>query len=321
MDEFPRDREEDQDVRIRRTTLNMRDFLAPAHDQAQMVLYCHALATTSNAQLPCALMTTSNELDVMITDTCGERSDYTQLCHGLIARGRNLQIGRKDIFWSGGAPEESVMLQAADVIANLAELYCLPVQRGLVQDVRHWEGAKLLPSQWGQKQSVTRPAVFDPQRTKLPAVIEFTPMPPQQLLWVYGLDESKRLVEAAIRRRGAQLNMTRAARSGTTKTLGRRRCNALDPLGRRGDPEKPPKLPHFAGSKSRVRKATQELKRKRTFYSECRETFRNGRKDVVFAAGTVMFRKLGAFCDPLPPSRVKLPPFKHHARPPPHLDQ
>jgi len=314
MDDFPRGRDTDEDLHIKRTVHQQRSYLAPTADQAQMMLYCFALATTSNKQIPCALMTTLNQLDVVITDTCGERSDYTQLCHGLAARGRNSQLRRKDTFWSCGAPDECVLLSPEHTIEHLLELLCGPIEQGLVKELRHWDGAKLLPSAWGVEQSVARPAAFNTPRTTLPARIEFTPQPPLTLVEAYGLEGSKELVTERLEER---IDEIKRERGGKT-FVGRRRCSQLNPLKKHGDPEPPPKMPHFAGSNKQVVDAMKELKRRRKFYAQCRETFRkpNG-KGVVFGAGTVMFRKLGAFCDPLPASRAKVPPFKHHALPPP----
>jgi hypothetical protein len=315
LDDYPRMPETDEDVRIRRSTHRMCDLLAPTHDQAALVFYCFALATTANDQIPCALMTTPNLLDVMITDPVGERCDYTQLCHGLIARGRNKQIDRYDTFWTRSAPDHCVMLDADETIRNLVELLALPVALCLVEDLRHWNGAQLLPDQWGEVQPAPRPKILSTARTRLPKLIEFTPMPPEILIQKYGLEGAKQVVNDALDEHIEHLNRTRTTRSGSSRVLGRRGCDELEPLGRRGDPKPPPRMPHFAGTVEQVRASEEELHRKRVFYAECREVFRT-HQDVVFPAGTVMFRKLGANCDPLPPSRLNRP-FDHFDTLPP----
>lgn len=308
---------DDQDVGIVRDVVDRRDFLAPSRDQAGMVLYYYGLETTRNGQRPVALMSTSDRLGVMLTDTCGERSSYTQACHNQIARARNDQIGRESTFWAAGGPQETVMLGVAQTVAYLAELYCRPVEDGLVERIEHWDGAKVVPDQWGTTVVVDRPAVRDGSRTRLPARVEFTPMPPAILLEEYGLVGAIRVVNDAIASRQATLNATRLKRTGSSRVLGRRGCAALNPLGRRAAMPRRPNPPPFAGTRAQIAVALAERELRHAFYRQCRELFAAGSHDVVFPAGTVMFRKLGAYCDPLAPSQLSIPPFRHIALPPP----
>lgn len=308
--DFPRERGTDVDRRIGRETNGKHDYLAPTNDQANMVMYCAAYNATSCDQILSALMTTPTILDVALTDTNGGCSDYTEGCHSMLARGRNRQLDRSDSLFASGCPAETVLLNPEAAIAELAELCCLPIEKCLVEHLRHWHGAQLLPDTWGLEQVADRPEEFNRDRTILPEQVRFTPMPPQVLLRVYGLEKSRQLVKAAVVERAQMLNATRAERSGSSKVLGRKGCDTLDPLGSRKLGDSKPR-PHFAGTPQQVEAALDELRLWREFYADCRACFAAGQQHVVFPAGTVMFRKLGANCDPLPPSRVQIPPFKH----------
>ena len=311
---YNRDHQNDVDVIENRSTYQGHDFLAPARRQAEIVLYDVALKALQNGQIPTALMTTTNTLEVALIDTNGERAQYTQEAHSLIALHRNKILGRTDHFWSCSAPDEVILLSPKDTIQALAELYCRPIEFGLVERLDQWKGAKLLPEQWGTVIKLV-PHVQSPRATYTEA-IEFEFLPPWILRQHYSVQKAAALVTAAIERRAMELNESRLARLGTSRVLGKKGCNHLDPLGRRAGPRLKPQ-PEFRGSKRQVRKAIVARRATRKFYTDCIAHFRGDRKDVVFPRGTVMMRKLGAYCDPSPPSRIPFPAATF-PRPPTH---
>ena len=161
-----------------------------------------------------------------------------------------------------------------------------------------------MPAQWGKTITLT-PHVLSSRATYTDP-IEFEFLPPWILRQHYSVATAKRLVTEAIDRRTKELNASRLSRLGTSKVLGRKQCNRLDPLGRHAEHRLAPK-PEFCGTKKLVRKAIAARRAYRKYYTSCIEHFCGNRKDVVFPAGTVMMRKLGAYCDPLPPSRIPFP--------------
>ena len=301
---YIRDHQPDVDVIVGRDTFQGHDLLAPAKHQAQMVLYDAVLKALQNGQIPTALMTTTNTLEVALIDTSGERARYTQECHSLIALHRNKILGRRDHFWSCSAPSEVILLSPKEAIQALAELYCRPIEFGLVEDLKHWKGAKLLPSQWGEVIKLTPHIQSD--RATYAETIEFEFLPPWILRQHYSVAKAAELVTAAIETRTLELNSTRLSRLGTSRVLGQKGCNRLDPLGRHAEHRLEPQ-PEFRGSKKKVRRAIASRRALRNFYADCIKHFRDDRKDVVFPCGTVMMRKLGAYCDPTPPSRIPFP--------------
>ena len=311
---YIRDHQPDIDLIVGRDTFQGHDFLAPAKQQAQIVLYDVALKALQNGQIPTALMTTTNTLEVGLIDTNGERAQYTQECHSLIALHRNKILGRDDHFWSCGAPDETILLSPKQAIHALAELYCRPIEFGLVEDLRHWKGAKLLPEQWGEVIRLV-PHVQSGRATYT-APVEFEFLPPWILRQHYSVKKAIELVTEAIQSRADELNASRLSRLGTSRVLGKQGCERLNPLGRRAEPCREPQ-PEFRGTKKQVRKAITARRAYRKYYAGCIEHFRGDRKDVVFPRGTVMMRKLGAFCDPLPASRI---PFPHATFPRPPTD-
>ena len=227
---YNRDHQNDIDALVRRGTYQGHDFLAPAKKQTEIVLYDAVLKALQNGQIPTALMTTTNTLEVAIIDTNGERAQYTQECHSLIALHRNKSLGRQDHFWSCGAPDEVILLSPKAAIQALAELYCRPIEFGLVERLDQWDGAKLLPAQWGNVIKLV-PHVQSGRATYTKA-IEFEFLPPWILRQHYSVAKAAELVTEAIQRRTDELNASRLSRLGTSRVLGKKRCSRLDPLGR-----------------------------------------------------------------------------------------
>lgn len=303
--DYPRDDINDVDVHIARTTFQNRNFLAPNDERSKILLYDVVLKLLENDQIVTGLMTTTTDLEITATDTNGERSAYTQQCHGMLARHLNTSLGRDDGFWKRGGPDQCVLCDdPEEALEQLARMFARPVEQCLVEDLSHWNGAMILPEQWGKKRRLF-PHIQSTRATHQ-RPIEFTPMPPAVLQRHYSLEECRRLANEAIAARVDMLNQTRFERSGRSTVLGRRRCKAIDPLSRRDQPRRAP-LPHFVGTKTQVDEAMRELRQKRRFYRECLELFRGEDKDVVFAAGTVRMRRLGAYCDPLPKTTMSIP--------------
>ena len=302
---YNRDHQNNVDLICCRGTHQGHDFLAPAKHQAEIVLYNAVLKALQNGQIPTALMTTTNTLEVGLIDTNGERAQYSQECHSLIALHRNKILGRTDHFWSCGAPDEMILLSPKEAIQALAELYCRPIEFGLVERLDQWKGAKLLPAQWGEVIKLL--PHIQSNRATYTEPIEFEFLPPWILRQHYSVAKATELVMDAIARRAEELNATRLSRLGTSRLLlGKSGCQRLDPLGRHAEPRLAPQ-PEFRGTKKKVRKAIAARRATRKFYADCIKHFRGDRKDVVFPAGTVMMRKLGAYCDPLPASRIPFP--------------
>ena len=233
----------------------------------------------------------------------------------MIALHRNKVLGRNDHFWALGAPDETVLKSPEHAIEALAELYCRPIEFGLVERLDHWEGAKLMPDLWGKV--VRLHPYVQSKRATYKKPIQFLFLPPWILRQKYTVDEATDVVNQAIKERAEMLNDTRQTRLGTSRVLGKKGCNRLDPLGRRdGSPRRQPQ-PDFRGTKKQVLDAIAALRAYRAYYAGCIEHFRADRKDVVFPRGVVMMRKLGAYCDPHPPSRVEYP-WHIFTRPPDH---
>ena len=208
-----------------------------------------------------------------------------------------------------------ILLSPVEAIQALAELYCRPIELGLTERLDQWKGAKLMPNQWGEVIELT-PRVLSNRATYTQTIkLEF--LPPWILRQHYSTAEAARLVMEAIENRTDELNESRLSRLGTSRLLlGKSGCKHLDPLGRHAGPRLEPQ-PEFRGTRELVRRAIAARAATRKYYLACVEHFHSDRKDVVFPRGTVMMRKLGAYCDPLPPSRIPFPTATF-PRPPTH---
>ena len=128
--DYPRDHVNDVDVHIARTTFQNRNFLAPVNGQREIVMYDAVLKLLQNKQVVTGLMTTPTDLEVTCIDTNGERAEYTQQCHGLLARHRNKCIGRDDHFWTRGGPDQCV--------------FCDDPEKALQEErIRRWQESNL----------------------------------------------------------------------------------------------------------------------------------------------------------------------------------
>jgi hypothetical protein len=254
--------------------LNLADYV-----ENDDLVYAAALASERTGQDVCGLALTSRGMATLHCDRTGDGSDYNTILNAVISdivRKRDPSITK---VWRDGRPIEHDCRDVESVSALMDV-----VARFHWTAVRHASVDSL-------NQNHIRFDVLDCHDRKRsrrhcprPKCLGFSTRPPTA-------DFQARLPEGLQRLRRKQLKDQLRLAIGRQEGEARRENQRVRRCGmRRGRG-----ACRFVGDDGR--KAWDLYLLWRQFYDECRELFRCC-QDVVFPAGTVRFRALGAICDP-----------------------
>lgn len=275
-----------------------RLFLRPSALSNDIFLYVLGRAARRHGiqvHLACVM---SNHYHMLVTDPRAELPAFMQYLDSLVARATNVHINHSEGFWSSEASYSTVTHGSTDdVVAKAAYILANPVAAGLVQHGREWPGVRTAPDQLGTTLTIPRPEVFFSDKGGLPESVELTLTAPPGFASV---EEFRGRVAEATRALEAEHRRTAQAQQRTF--LGRARVLAQNPFARPGSARPPRKInPRVAARDPRIR--VEMLARLVGFeraYRERFDAYREGRRDLVFPAGTYLLRLLhGVACAPI----------------------
>ena len=276
-----------------RYTTELRDYFTP--DQKQIYEYCLAHASVSQQQEVYAAVCLPYMVREITCDLAGTRSGFTRQYHSLLSYFIRKRPEPVDHVWANDRPNVHTIVGEDDdakfeeAIQACVETWLGPVVDGRCNDPAEYDGFIVRATDWGKKIEVERPASAS-KRTILPAKVSYRPMPPPgrddltlEQKRDYALEKlAEALPEAQRKGREARLKNKQQQRA---ELDARPRCRV-----------------NFRGQAEAVKRAETEYDEWLKFYRECRDTFPVDQR-VVFPAGTVRFRFLGAICDPAPITR------------------
>jgi hypothetical protein len=251
--------------------------------------FCLAHAAEREGIQVHAYVTIRNHYHLHLTDPEGRLPEFMKWLDSMLARLLNRFWGRKEAFWAPG-PYSAVRLETSDdVFSKLLYLYVNPVAARLVKRLRHWPGARSLPSDFGVERPIPRPDGFFSARGNVPKSCSL------KLTCPPGVDP------AALQR--ALTEFEDSIRSDVEAKgdgfLGRRAAMQQSPHSAPAKSAEETGInPRIAARDRRVRiRAIQRWKDFLTSYREALEQYLDGHYTVEFPAGTYLMRvRFGVNC-------------------------
>lgn len=262
-------------------------------DHAYIVAH---VSSTYEQEVHAMVVLPSSVHDVM-TDLSGDLSEHNRQRNAYLTLATRKRLGEIDHVWANDRPDETRCVADPDehgdvdtfevTLAACIDAWLAPVRAGECDDPHEYEGFIVLPRDWGNPLTFERPDCLD-KRSHLPMTATFTPRPPagrDDLTLEQKIAYAEALLAAALPAAQAEGRKAKAQR-------------------RRGKPKfiRRKQRPDFRGDTAAVHAAEREYEFWLAHYEDCRDTFRTN-QTVVFPAGTIRFRELGALCDPLPVTR------------------
>jgi putative transposase len=273
---------------VTRRCSERRLFLRPSPVADGIFLYVLAVAAHRYRILVHAFCVLSNHYHLLVTDPDAQLPAFMQYLDGLVARAMNASLGRWEGFWSSEASYSAVSHGSAeDVVRKTAYVLANPVAAGLVREGREWPGLWTAPQRLGCVTLLARrPETFFRANGDMPESAELAlTVPPGfasaqefQAHVAEALDD----LEAECRRK---LGPARSF-------LGRARVLAQKPFTRPAPGELRRKLNPRVAARDKW-KRIEALSRLAGFLRAYRDAWtarREGRRNVVFPAGTYLLR-------------------------------
>jgi REP element-mobilizing transposase RayT len=225
----------------------------------------------------------SNHYHLVITDPDARLPAFQQLLNALVARAINALQGSWETFWSPSSYSAVAIGSARDIVDKTAYVLANPVLAGLVGSGRQWPGLWSAPSTMGGRIRVRRPRHFFDPEGALPESIELEltvpPGFPTASAFREELEPVLREVEATAVRKSAGF-------------LGAARLQAQRPFDRPRTREPRRGLIPRVAARDKWKRCEMlgRLKGFLAAYREALETWRAGREEPVFPAGTYLMR-------------------------------
>ena len=280
----------DELIDTERYITELRDYLTSDHEKVHE--YCLAHSSVSQQLEIHAAVCLPYKVREVACDLAGTRSKFMRQYHSLLSHlVRQYLPEPLDHVWANDRPNVNTIVgEDADAkfdeaIEACVETWTEPVRAGLCNHPDDYDGFMVRASDWGKEIEVERPAIAS-SRTTLPSSVTYRPMPPP------GREDLtlKEKIEHA------QKELAKALPEAQRE--GREACLMNKQQQRAEHADRPRCRVNFRGEAAAVAHAETEYDEWVTFYRECRDTFRRDQR-VVFPAGTVRFRFLGAICDPV----------------------
>ena len=232
----------------------------------------------------------------LVTDLTGDMCDFARSDHTCCTRMVNKILDRpRGTVWDNGGLHTFEVVGWEGVLAAIGQIAAVAAIESGTNDP--YQSDKFFgPRRWGKRSTCKRPIEALSDRTIMPveatlALIE-PDVRPLNLSRVELIHEAEAAIDAGITRALAQLENTPKLRN-------------IRPFHARKHGDGPVELadhPHFIGPAELVKPAAEEAEAWQRYYERCCGEFPQ-RQDVVFPAGTIRFRRLGAACDPFKPHR------------------
>jgi hypothetical protein len=157
-------------------------MLTPSAECNNAVLYCIIVAVKKSGVCLLDFMTMPNHLHDALFDPKGALVVFYTELHRLLAKCRNVQLGRWENFWSSQQTNVVRLETVDDVMDKLVYIATNPVTAGLVERVLDWPGAfgyRALIT--GEALRATRPTEYFDDEGDMPAEVELTLRIPPEL--------------------------------------------------------------------------------------------------------------------------------------------
>jgi REP element-mobilizing transposase RayT len=276
---------------VTRRCSERRFFLRPSKDLNELFLYLLAVSAERyriRLHLFCVM---SNHFHLLLTDPKAQLPAFMQFLDAFVARAVNALIGHDEALWDPGSFNAVALSTPEDILREGVYLLANPVAEGLVRHGHLWPGLWSAPARVGGEPFVVeRPRRFFGENSSFPreATLQLTVPPGFASAEAFG----SRLV-AGLEEREAELGKEHHSFLGAVQVL------RMKPTSRPKTKEERGGLtPRFAAADRETRKALRErlLAFTRAHWQALLE-WREGRRKVVFPAGTYLMRVLhGAAC-------------------------
>ena len=165
---------------VTRTTLERRLFLRPGPDVNQVFEYCLFRAAQKYAIDVHAVGVQSNHFHAVVTDTCGQLSEFMRWLDRHVALclielyAKTHPHHQLEGIWSKQPFNATLLLTPEAVLDEIVYTLTNPVKDGMVRDYRKWPGVVSRPRDWLQPvRFARRPELYfsqsDPELRDVPA--------------------------------------------------------------------------------------------------------------------------------------------------------
>ena len=278
---------------VTRRCLERRFLLRPSKLTNAIFLFVLAVAAWRFGIRVHAFCVMSNHFHLVLTDPKGRLPAFMQLLCGVVARAMNLVLGRQDHFFEAGSYNAVELPTAEDILRKVVYVLANPVAEALVRRGNLWPGLWSHP-EWvgGKALPAPQPKGFFSGEGVLPKLAKLALRVPPGFA---SAEEFRRRLWPALREREDEL-----ARGGVS-FLGVARVLRTRPTDRpRTKEDGGHQVPRHAAADDAVREVLEErFAAFKKAYAEALVRWREGRRSVVFPAGTYLMRVLhGAACAP-----------------------
>lgn len=260
-------------------------LLAPSETTNQIFMFSLAVAARAYGIQVHAVCVMSDHVHIVLTDPDARLPLFAQRLNSMVARAVNSSLGRWEAFWSPSSYSAVLLVSPQDVVEKIAYVLANPVSAGLVRTGRLWPGIWSDPDAiGGDVVEVSRPTQFFSPKGSTPARAAIGFVVPK------GFDsvtEFRERVGEAL----ARLEDEAAARFGRG-FQGVARVLKLKPHSRPSTVEPRRNLNPRVAARSatqRIEVLAQLVEFRRSYRSAWADR-RDGKRDVVFPAGTYLLR-------------------------------
>lgn len=311
-------------VMVTRRCVQRQFLLRPDDVVDQVLTYCLGLAAQRFDIEVFCFVALSNHFHMGIRDPSGQLPRFMELFDALVARALNCHRHRGENLWAPGSYSAVTLADDQDVLNKLVYMICNPCAGDLVARPEQWPGLITLPEDLGQRELVARrPTIFFRQpgiddeldataagkakrhhgpRDLMPDEVRLRLSRPPGF---DDLDDDafRTLVAERVAERVRELTQLRRRRG--RRVLGPRAILRQDPTDSPGSSEPTFGLnPRLAcRDRWRMLELRQDLAQFWRDHAEASARFRAGERNVLFPAGTWLYRVLfGARCRPSSPA-------------------
>ena len=166
---------------VTRRCAHQQYMLTPNAQCSNAVIYCIVVAAQKTGVSLLDFMTMPNHLHDVLFDPHGNLVPFYEEFHRLLAKCRNVQLGRWESFFDNQQTNVVRLETIEAVIEKLVYIATNPVTAGLVEKVEHWPGAfGYLALVRGEPLRATRPTeYFDPEGDMPAEVTYYLRIPPE----------------------------------------------------------------------------------------------------------------------------------------------
>jgi putative transposase len=279
---------------ISRRCTQRQFLLRPTKQTRQIYEYCLAEAAARFDVLLIGWLAMTNHHHSKVHDRAGNLPAFLAHLHKMIAKALNAHWGRWENLFAAEQVCVTKCVGTSDALDKLVYVLTNPITAGLVDKVRDWPGASSLDFLDGGERTVFRPKGFFREGGRMPEAVTLRAQPPPE--WTHRAADWASLVRAKVARTEEAAREARA-RTGQ-RILGRKAVRRLSAFDRPSTVAPRRRLRPFIACRDRARRvaALHELREFRAAYRAARDAFVAGAADVLFPAGTYLFRLLGARC-------------------------